>query len=144
MNLYIEENANSNLQSVSYSSESIHNQDIKYLKVKQFVDNNLPVLEDDSPDESYEDEYAEKKYFDNPKQVKKGNWKGDGGKTGSAKMDILEVVANIDEISKQAENMKITRNDFINCLREVTRQKMIDIKDAKGIFETRIKKMIRA
>ena len=90
----------------------------------------MPTLPDEeSPDESYEDEFAEKRYFGTNSELKKaagGNYKDQ--KKRSNNYDLLEIVQNIDEISQQAENMKISRNDFINCLRDVTRQKMLDIK----------------
>ena len=40
--------------------------------------------------------------------------------------------------------MQITRNEYLNCLREVTKNKILDIKQAKDIFQKRIKKMIKA
>lgn len=38
--------------------------------------------------------------------------------------------------------MKITKNDFIDCLREITKDKMVAVKEAKDMFEKRVKKLI--
>ncbi len=40
--------------------------------------------------------------------------------------------------------MKITKNDFMDCLREVTKSKILAIKEAKEIFEARVQKLVRA
>ena len=40
--------------------------------------------------------------------------------------------------------MKITKNDFIDCLREITKDKMVAVKEAKDMFEKRVRKLITA
>lgn len=57
------------------------------------------------------------------------------------RLNLLDLVDNIEDIAVFAENMNITKNKFINCLREVTRQKIYDIRQAKRIFEQRIRKL---
>ena len=59
-------------------------------------------------------------------------------------MSIVKMVQNIDELSERAKNMKITKNDFIDCLREITKDKMVAVKEAKDMFEKRVKKLITA
>ena len=50
---------------------------------------------------------------------------------GRASLSIIKIVQNIDELSEPALNVKLTKNDFIDCLRQVTREKMTAIKEAK-------------
>ena len=57
---------------------------------------------------------------------------------------MVKIVQNIDELSERAINMKITKNDYIDCLREVTKEKMLAIKEAKDLFEKRVSKLIKA
>ena len=65
-----------------------------------------------------------------------------GGIKGNfTRINLLDLVDNIEDMSVFAENMTITKNQFINCLREVTRQKIYGVRQAKRIFEQRIKKL---
>lgn len=57
---------------------------------------------------------------------------------------IEEIVSNIDELSQKASTMKVSKNDFLDVLRNITRQKILDIKHANKLFKTRIEKMMRA
>jgi len=57
---------------------------------------------------------------------------------------LIDIVENIDNISERALNMKITKNDFMDCLRDVTKSKILAIKEAKEIFEVRVSKLVRA
>ena len=41
---------------------------------------------------------------------------------------LLDIVDNIEDVSKQAMNMQITKNEFFDSLREVTKQKVLGIK----------------
>ena len=54
----------------------------------------------------------------------KNSSKGDdfgGGKKGKTLHDqICDIVENIDELSEKAENIKLSRSEYLNCLREVT------------------------
>ena len=40
--------------------------------------------------------------------------------------------------------MKLTKNDFLNVLRDVTRSKILSIREARSIFDQRVKKLIKA
>jgi predicted nucleic-acid-binding protein len=57
---------------------------------------------------------------------------------------IMEIVDNIDSMAEKAKHLKITKNDFIDCLRQVTQIKIMSIKESKDIFEKRIQKLIKA
>jgi len=57
---------------------------------------------------------------------------------------VANIVDNIGDISEQAQNMKLTRNEYLNCMREVTKVKIISIKEAREIFNRRIKKLMKA
>ena len=49
-------------------------------------------------------------------------------------MDLtLQLVENIDNLAVKAEHMPLTKIQFIDCLREVTRQKILQVKQAKDI-----------
>lgn len=41
----------------------------------------------------------------------------DGDAEASQKMGLYDLVDNIDDLSEQAENMKISKNEFMECLR---------------------------
>jgi Cdc6-like AAA superfamily ATPase len=56
----------------------------------------------------------------------------------------MEIVENIDSMAEKAKNLKITKNDFIDCLRQVTQIKILSIKESKDIFEKRVQKLIKA
>lgn len=60
------------------------------------------------------------------------------------RMDLIDLVDNIDEVSEIVDTLPITKNDFFNCLREITREKVKGVKQAKDIFDKRIRKMMRA
>ena len=62
----------------------------------------------------------------------------------SQKLNLYDIIENIDDLSEQAENMKISKNQFMECLRQITKQKIMSIKEAKGLFTKRIKKLIDA
>ena len=40
--------------------------------------------------------------------------------------------------------MKLTRSEFLNALRQVTQVKVRSIKEAKGIFQKRVNKLLKA
>jgi hypothetical protein len=40
--------------------------------------------------------------------------------------------------------MKLTKSQFVDCLRDMTKDKIMAIKESKTVFEARIKKLIRA
>ena len=61
-----------------------------------------------------------------------------------ASLSLKDIVENIDDISEQAENMKISRNEFLSALREVTKQKIAGIKEAKELFQKRVRKLMKA
>lgn len=47
---------------------------------------------------------------------------------------IEDIVSNIDELSQKAIDMQITKADFLDVLRSVTRQKILDVKHASNLF----------
>lgn len=69
---------------------------------------------------------------------------GGFGKGYSNRLNLIDLVDNIDDMSEQAINMPITKKQFLGTLREVTRDKVLAIKQAKTLFDRRIKKMILA
>jgi|TARA_B110000285_G_C15025577_1_gene563982 hypothetical protein len=44
------------------------------------------------------------------------------------KLQLIDIVENIDDLSNATVDMQITRNEYLNCLREVTKNKILDIK----------------
>ena len=60
------------------------------------------------------------------------------------KQKLRELIENIDDLSDKAQNIKISRNEFLNCLRDLTKEKILAVKESKDIFEKRIKKLIKA
>ena len=60
-------------------------------------------------------------------------------------MDLtLQLVENIDHLAVKAENMPLTKIQFIDCLREVTRRKILQVKQAKDIFSKKIDLVVDA
>ena len=64
--------------------------------------------------------------------------------SGSIYERVCDIVENIDELSDRAHNMKLTRSEFLNCLRECTQIKILSIKEAKQIFQKRVHKLLKA
>ena len=64
--------------------------------------------------------------------------------TGPKRLTLIDIVENIDDLSERAQNMQVSRNEYLDTLREVTAAKIKGIKEAKQMFDKRIKKMIRA
>ena len=60
------------------------------------------------------------------------------------RMNLADIVENIDDLSARAQQMKITRNEYLDCLRHITKTKMLQIQEAKNIFEKRVNKLIKA
>ena len=56
----------------------------------------------------------------------------------------LQLVENIDSLALRAEHMQLTRHGFIDCLREVTRQKILQVKAAKEFFVKKIDLVVDA
>ena len=60
-------------------------------------------------------------------------------------MDLtLQLVENIDNLAVKAEHMPLTKIQFIDCLREVTRQKILQVKQAKELFAKKIDLVVDA
>lgn len=57
---------------------------------------------------------------------------------------VAEIVENLDELADRACRLKLNRKDYIACLRAVTKEKVLSIKEAKRIFHERVKKLIKA
>jgi len=57
---------------------------------------------------------------------------------------VADLVENIDELSERAHNMRMTRSEYMNCLRQVTKVKIASIKEAKEIFQKRVNKLLKA
>ena len=64
--------------------------------------------------------------------------------TAPKKLSLIDIVENIDDVSERAQKMQVTRNEYLDTLREVTVAKIAGIKEAKQMFDKRIKKMIKA
>ena len=75
-------------------------------------------------------------------KVAKSTFEGQDAKT--IVMKIGDIIENIDQLSARADNIVMTRSEFLNCLREVTKEKLHAIKEAKDIFNARVKKLLRA
>ena len=75
---------------------------------------------------------------------KKGANNGPVVKQASLYDRVVDLVENIDELSDRAHNMKMTRSEYMNCLRQVTKVKVLSIKEAKTIFQKRINKLLKA
>ena len=56
----------------------------------------------------------------------------------------MEMIENLDSAYEKVKEVKLTKIDFIDCLRKVTQQKTFAVKEAKEVFEKRITKLIRA
>lgn len=56
----------------------------------------------------------------------------------------MEMIENLDNAYERVQEVKLTKIDFIDCLREVTQKKVFAVKEARDIFETRIRKLLRA
>ena len=52
---------------------------------------------------------------------------------------VAHIINNLDDLSEKATRMKLSKNDFLNVLREVTRSKILSIKEAHGIFDFVVK-----
>lgn len=59
-------------------------------------------------------------------------------------LHLHDIIENIDELSERASNMVITKNEFLNALREVTKEKILAIRDAKKLFGKRVTKLMKA
>lgn len=57
---------------------------------------------------------------------------------------LLDMIENIDDVSEKVCRMKITKNQFVDCLRELTKEKILTVKESKQVFQARIKKLIKA
>jgi len=44
------------------------------------------------------------------------------------KLQLIDIVENIDDLSNATQDMQIPRNEYLTCLREVTKNKILDIK----------------
>ena len=76
--------------------------------------------------------------------VKEGKLADTKAEENQGLLSVVRMVQNIDELSERAVNMKLTKNDFIDCLRRVTKSKVLAIKEAKEIFERRVGKLAKA
>ena len=54
------------------------------------------------------------------------------------------MIDNIDDLSERARNLKLTRNGFIDYMRQITCRKIQGIKVAKDVFEATIEKLVSA
>lgn len=60
------------------------------------------------------------------------------------KNNLYDLIENIDDLSEAAKNIKLTKNEFMDCLRNITKEKILSIKEAKSIFTKRIRKLMEA
>ena len=68
----------------------------------------------------------------------------DGHKGPNFKEKLMDLIENIDDISEKVQKMKITKSQFVDCLRDMTKDKIMTVKESKTVFEARIKKLIKA
>ena len=68
----------------------------------------------------------------------------DDWETGPKKLTLIDLVENIDDLAERAKHIQVTRNEYLDTLREVTAAKINGIKEAKQMFDKRIRKMIKA
>lgn len=54
------------------------------------------------------------------------------------------MIDNIDDMSQRAKNIKLTRNGFIDCMREITCLKIHGVKEARNVFDETIEKLVSA
>lgn len=59
-------------------------------------------------------------------------------------LHLHDIIENIDELSARASNMVVTKNEFLNALREVTKEKILAVRDAKKLFGKRVVKLMKA
>lgn len=59
-------------------------------------------------------------------------------------LHLHDIIDNIDELSDRASNMVISKNEFLNALREVTKEKILAVRDAKKLFGRRVTKLMKA
>ena len=57
---------------------------------------------------------------------------------------VMEMIENLDSAYERVKEVKLTKIDFIDCLRGVTQKKVFAVKEARDIFEKRIRKLIRS
>ena len=57
---------------------------------------------------------------------------------------IVDMIDTIDDLCERAKYLKLTKQGFIDCLREVTCRKIEGIKRAKELFEVAIEKLVHA
>lgn len=65
----------------------------------------------------------------------------DENKKMSKHEKLMYMIDNIDSITDQIDDIKVSKIDFINCLREQTRRKMWEMKELKDMFMGRIRKL---
>lgn len=83
--------------------------------------------------------YREEKVSKNDKLVSI-----DGHKGPNFKEKLMDLIENIDDISEKVQKMKLTKIQFVDCLRDMTKDKIMTVKESKTVFEARIKKLIKA
>lgn len=59
-------------------------------------------------------------------------------------MEIINLVENIETVSRRAKKMQMTKICFIDCLREVNQQKILAVDEAKQLFKKRIQVLVNA
>ena len=69
--------------------------------------------------------------------------KSSGGST-KPKLDVYHILENLDELNYKAANLKLTRNEYLDALRVLTKSKVEAVTEAKKIFEKRILELNKA
>ena len=57
---------------------------------------------------------------------------------------VMEMIENLDSAYERVKEVKLTKIDFIDCLRKVTQKNVFAVKEAREVFEKRIRKLIRS
>ena len=143
------------VESFDEQMKRMENHSKRFTKLKKIVKDKVQYSsssegeDTDNPD-PYEEKWKSWKFNDGLSKsvLSRESEKGTSGyyDTGyrGKRIDLIDLVDNIDSVSEIVDHLPITKNDFFNCLREVTLQKVKGIKQAKDIFDKRIRKMMRA
>lgn len=105
----------------------------------------IPMYEESISEITFEDGGKDKKWKSSIPSFKAKEEDFEDEKPPEQKrMNLADIVENIDDLSLRAQQMKITRNEYLDCLRHITKTKMMQIQEAKNIFEKRVNKLIKA
>ena len=47
----------------------------------------------------------------------------------------MEIIENLDDLTDTAQSIQLNKNDYLDCLRCVTKDKILSIKEAEKLFK---------